>query len=123
MNFIIYAGREVVNDFEVVSDDGLTGQKLDLTDTATFTVSTTGVNPVCVLNNIPMVLIDADNGIFELTLTSAQTSLLEPYLGFMEDEYAPIANYEGYLEFTLVSGNKSATIPIRVKTVPQCQNP
>ena len=118
--YIIYAGREWKHKFEVVSDDGVTAEVLDPSDTATITISTAGANPECVLSDIPMVLIDTDNGLFEATLTATQTAALTQKVGFQEDGYSPIGNYDGYLEFTLVSGNRSADILIGVKEVPVC---
>ena len=119
--FIIYSGREFKSDFTVVSDDGLTPEELDAADTATITISTNGLDPTCVLSDIPMVMIDAANGLFELTLTVEQTTLLKQDLGFKEDKFASLDNYTGYLDFTLVSGNRQATIDISVKEVPVCQ--
>lgn len=118
--FIIYAGREFTSDFTVVSSDGITAEILDANDTATITIFTSGPSPECVLDNIAMVLVDVDNGLFELTLTAEQTSLLSQYVGFKEDGYQSIGNYDGYLDFTLVSGNRQAQITISVKEVPVC---
>jgi len=64
-----------------------------------------------------MTLIDADNGLFELSLTSEQTVLFKQYVGFQEDNYLPIGNHEGYLDFILESGNRQAMIGISVKEV------
>ena len=116
--YLIYAGREWKHKFRVVSDDGVTGEILNPSDTATITISTAGANPECVLSNIPMVLIDAQNGLFEATLTDSETALLTQKVGFQEDGYSPIGNYDGYLAFTLVSGNRGADILIAVKEVP-----
>jgi len=117
MKFIIYAGRDFKADFTVVSGDGTTPEVLDPADTATFSAQTSGDNPVAILTDIPMTLIDADNGMFELTLTAAQTSEFKQYLGFQEDGYGTIGNNTGYLDFTLVSGDRQATINIGVKEV------
>ena len=118
--FIIYSGKEWKHKFKVVSDDGITPEQLDPNDTATITISKSGAVPECVLADVPMVLLDAQNGLFEVQLTVAQTSLLKQFVGFQEDGYPPIGNYDGVLDFTLVSGNRQADITIGVKEVPVC---
>jgi len=117
--FVIYAGRDFTADFTVVSSDGVTPEVLDPGDTGSMSIVTAGGNPKAIINDIPMTLIDADNGLFELTMTAEETSLLEDYVGFQEDGYSPIGNYDGYLEFNLKSGNRSATIVVRVKEIPR----
>jgi len=119
--FVIYAGKAFSNDFEIVSSDGLTPEVLDPSDTGTITIQTSGPNPECILDAIPMTLIDTDNGLFEMSLTAEQTALLSQYVGFKEDGFKPIGNYEGLLDFTLVSGNKQAMITISVKSIATCQ--
>ena len=118
--FIIYAGQENVNDFIVVSDDGATPLVLDPSDTATISIYTSGLSPSCILGNVPLALIDADNGLFELTLTAEQTSLLKQDIGFKEDKYSALSNYRGQLRFVLVSGNKQAKIDIYVEESLEC---
>ncbi len=120
MRLIVYAGREFKADFTVCSDDGVTPEVLDPTDTATFTVQTSGVNPECILSDIPMVIIDADNGLFELTLAADQTALLNQYVGFQEDNYSPIGNHDGLIDFQLASGNRQAMVTLYVKEVAVC---
>ncbi len=117
MKLIVYAGREFKADFTVVSDDGVTGEVLDASDTATFSAQTSGVSPVSILKDVPMTLIDADNGLFELNLTTVQTELFHQYLGFQEDCFSPICNHTGYIDFTLVSGDRQATVSIAVKEI------
>jgi len=117
MRLILYAGKAFTADFTVVSDDGVTAEVLDPSDTATFSAQTSGVNPESILSNIPMTLIDADNGLFELSLTALQTSEFKQYVGFQEDNYNPIGNHDGYLDFTLVSGDRQATVTISVKEI------
>ena len=118
--YIIYAGRAWKHNFRVVSDDGVTAEVLDPTDTATLTISTAGATPTCILSNIPMTLLDATNGLFEASLTAEQTVLLKQKVGFQEDGYSAIGNYDGYMEFTLVSGNRQASIIIGVQEIPVC---
>ena len=118
--YIIYTGREWKQKFRVVSDDGITAEVLDPTDTATITILTAGANPTCVIAATDMVLIDADNGLFEAQLTTEQTADLEQKIGFQEDGYGTIGNHDGYLEFTLVSGNRQASILVDVKKVASC---
>ncbi len=117
MRLILYAGRDFKADFTVVSSDGVTAEVLDASDTATFSAQTAGVEPVSILSDIPMTLIDADNGLFELNLTADQTILFEQYVGFQEDQYKPIGNHDGYVDFQLVSGNRQATVTISVKKI------
>ena len=117
MRLIIYAGRSFSCDFTVVSDDGVTAEVLDPSDTATFSAQTSGTNPVSIIKDEPMTLIDADNGLFELTLTAEQTALFSQYVGFQEDCFQPICNNMGFIDFTLVSGNRQATVSIAVKEI------
>lgn len=118
--FIIYAGLKFESDVILISSDGVTGEQLDPNDTGVITITTAGVNPECVLANIPMTVTDADNGIFTLTLTAEETSLLKQDLGFKEDGYRPIGNYTGFMEFNLVSGDRQVEVLISVKEVAQC---
>ena len=118
--FIIYAGREFKSDFTVVSSDGTTPEQLSDLDTATITISTSGENPECIIDKKDLVLIDKDNGLFELTLDVSETLLLKQNLGFQEDDYSPIGNYNGFLDFILKSGNRQAMITISVQEVGSC---
>ena len=117
MNLIIYAGREFKADFTIVSSDGITAEVLDPSDTATFSAQTSGANPESIVKDIPMTLIDADNGLFELSLTAEQTESFKQYVGFQEDCFLPICNHTGYLDFILVSGNQQSTVSISVKEI------
>ena len=117
MKLEIYAGREFSADFTVTSADGVTGEQLDPTDTAAFTLSSNGVSPVCVIDSHAMTPIDEANGIFNLTLTSLQTADLKQDIGFKEDRYSTVSNYTGFMDFTLVSGDRQASVPIFVKEV------
>ena len=60
---------------------------------------------------------DADNGVFNLTLTSTQTEALEQDIGFKEDRYPTLSNYTGFMDFILVSGNRQATFDAFVREV------
>ena len=113
----IYAGKEFSADFTVVSADGVTGVELVAGDTATFTLSTSGAAPACVIEGHSMTIVDAINGVFNLTLTPLQTSTLKQDVGFKEDRYSTISNYTGFLDFVLTSGNRQATIDMYVKEV------
>ena len=119
MKLIIYAGQAFSADFIVVSDDGTTGQELDPSDYGTFEVHSTGPEAKIVIPPVPMTVVDTTNGTFNIALTAEQTSLLSPELGFQEDHYSPISNYLGYLDFTLVSGNRQATVPVYVEAIAQ----
>jgi len=118
--FIIYAGRDYTADFTLVSNDGTTPQKLNTIDTGTITIFSSGPEGECILSNISLNLTDKDNGLFTVFLTAEQTAKLAQKLGFEEDSYSPIGNYEGFLDFNLVSGNRQALIQINVKEVPSC---
>lgn len=108
----IFTNKEFSVDFTVVSDDGSTGEPLDPSDTASFTLSTRGQNPKVSLGNIPLTIVDALNGIFNLTLTASQTSGLIQDIGFKEDKYNTLSNYAGFIDFILVSGNRQAKLDI-----------
>ena len=116
----IHSGKPFSADFTVVSSDGVTGEVLDPADTATFDIVTNGNTPTCILSNIPMTIIDAPNGVFNLTLTEAETTLLSQDIGFREDRYPTLSNYLGYMSFVLVSGDRAATVDVFVKEVPAC---
>ena len=118
--FEIHSGKPFSADFTVVSSDGVTGEQLDPTDTATFDSVTNGVNPTCVLSGIPMTIVDADNGTFNLSLTAEQTTTLSQDIGFKEDKYSTLSNYLGYISFVLVSGDRAATVDVYVRSIPAC---
>ena len=121
MKLEIIKGLEYNADFTVVSDDGLTPQVLDPTDTATFSLSTKGHDSECVLSNVSMTLKDEDTGLFSLTLTPEQTALLNTEIGFAEDKYPTRSNYNGSLDFKLTSGNRTASVDMYVKDIGTCQ--
>lgn len=112
--YIVYAGRSWKQEFTVLSDDGVTGQTLDPTDTATISIISAGPTGECILDNIPMTVLDESNGLFEVELTAEQTALLKGKYGFQEDNYSPIGTHLGLLQFTLVSGDITTDIPIAV---------
>ena len=116
----IYAGKEFSADFTVVSDDGVTGIILEDSDTGTFDLLSNGNNPTCVIGGIPMTITDKDNGVFNLTLTADQTSVLSQDICFKEDKYATLSNYKGMLDFKLAAGDRQATIDIYVEETPTC---
>jgi hypothetical protein len=120
MKLEIYTGREFSCDFTIVSDDGITPEILDPTDTGTFTLSTQGTKPTILLSNIPLTLVNMDNGSFNLLLTAEQTCDLEFKVGFEEDRYPTLSTHVGLLDFTLVSGNRQATVDIFVKGINSC---
>ncbi len=118
--FIIYSGRDFSADFTVISSDGVTGEELVLSDKGYFSIVTSGVNKTCVMDRIPMTIIDAPNGVFELNLDKTQTALLSEYTGFLEDPGSSVGNYEGFLDFELDSGDRQAMITVYVKDAPSC---
>jgi len=119
--FEIHSGKPFSVDFTVVSSGGVTGEVLDPTDTATFDLVTNGSNPTCVLGDLPMTIVDADNGVFNLSLTAEQTTLLSQDIGFKEDKYSTLSNYLGYMSFNLVSGDRAATVDVYVREIPGCE--
>ena len=112
MKLKLYTNKEFSADFTVVSDDGVTGLVLDPTDTATFTVSSAGPNPTCVIQPVNMTIVDADNGLWNVTIPAADTAGLVQEIGGQEDSFNPLNTYTGFLDFTLVSGNRQATCPL-----------
>lgn len=117
MKLEIIKGKDWTADFTVVSDNGLTAQVLDLSDTATISIATTGNNPSVVISNVSMTIQDKDNGRFTVTVPAAQTSLLSSSIGFKEDKYPTVANYVGILDFNLVSGDRTATVDLFVRDI------
>ncbi len=120
MKLKIYAGRVFTSTFTVVSDDGVTGVVLDPADTATFSIDSAGPSPVCMLAPVAMTIVDADNGMFEVSLTAEQTSELTQELGGQEDGYSPLNTYTAFLDFTLVSGNRQAKCALYVVETAVC---
>ena len=112
MKFEIIIGKTYTADFQVVSDDGMTAVELDPTDTATFTLSTAGAVNETIIDAHPMTLTDAANGKFEVSLSEAQTVLLEQSVGFAEDRYPTTATYIGLADFRLTSGDRYATVAV-----------
>ena len=113
----IISGLAFDADFTILSSDGLTPEVLNPADTARFSVYSAGDDTSCVITNVAMTIADAANGLFNLQLTAEQTKLLSQYIGFREDRYSTIGNYMGVIDATLVSGNRTATIPVFVKEI------
>jgi len=116
----IYAGLPWSSDITIISDDGLTGEQLDPADTGTFMIQTAGISPQCVIEPTAMTIVDADNGIMNITLTAEQTALLEQDVGFAEDLHPTQSLYKGIMSFTLVSGNRDAMADIYVRETAVC---
>jgi len=116
----IYAGRQWSSDITIVSSNGLTGEILVPSDTGTFMIQTTGDKPVCVIEPTDMTIIDADNGIMNITFTAEQTSLLSQEVAFAEDNYPSQSLYKGIMSFSLASGNRDAMADIYVREVASC---
>jgi len=116
----IYSNREWSSDITIISDDGVTGVELDPSDSGTFMVQSSGISPVCIIEPVAMSIIDAPNGIMNITLTAEQTALLEQDVGFAEDRYPTQNTYLGVMTFTLVSGNREATAPLYVRETAIC---
>ena len=121
MKFEILAGLPFTADIAV--NDGQLNQVLDPGDTATFQVNTVGSNPKCIIPPVAMTIKDADNGLFTLVLTAEQTTLLKGLVAFQEDRFPTLQSHIGIFAFTLVSGNRQATVPIFVKEVVECPLP
>jgi hypothetical protein len=113
----IIIGTRFSADFTLSDRDGFTGVVLDPTDTAVFTLTTAGETNTVVLDKIPMTIVDADNGVFNLTLDETQTAILEQDIGFKEDRYNTISNYNGRIDFNVskVSPDPQAVLPVFVK--------
>jgi len=120
MKFEIFAGRDFSADFVVMSDDGVTPVVLDPNDTATFTMSTNGLDPTCVIHDTQMTIVDANNGTFNLSFTAMETAVLKQDIGFKEDKFSTLSNYLGFIDFTLVAGNRQAVIDVNVREVGIC---
>ncbi len=119
--FTIYAGRAFKADFTIISSDGSTGEPIVTGDAVLFSIITSGETPTCVLDGIPMVPQDTENGVWTLSLTDTQTSELKQYLGWQEDGFNPISNYMGFLDMSLSVGDRQATVDVSVVETPQCQ--
>lgn len=116
MKLEIIIGTNFSADFTLVSKDGVTGVELQPSDTATFTLTTNGYTNTEILSDIPLTIVDAANGIFNLTLTDEQTALLEQKIGFEEDHYYSRSNYNGRLDFnTAELGQTQAVLNVFVK--------
>lgn len=120
MKIEIFSGKSFSADFTVVSDDGVTGEELSDTDTASITIMSNGTNSECIHEGLPLTIVDKSNGVFNLTMTAAQTNLLHQDVGFKEDRYPTLSNYSGYLDFNLASGNRQAMVSIFVRDA-RCQ--
>jgi len=109
--FVIPQGRAFECIFPIKEPNSPT--PMDITGaTATFTLSTIGVSPCVVLNNIPMTIYDAVNGKFKLNLTADQTSDLEGAKAFEEDGFPLSATYSALLEINHPTfGQIFASIP------------
>lgn len=119
MKFEILAGLPYSANITV--SDGLTGVVLDSTDTGTMQINSIGMDKACVMAPKPMTIVDAQNGVFNISLTAAETSTLIERLGFREDRLPSMQNYIGVFEFTLTTGIRSAVVPIYVQEVASCQ--
>ena len=117
MKLTIIAGLPFNADFTVLSTDGMTPVYLDPEDSATFTLSTAGVNPTVVIDAVAMVVVDYENGLFTINLDASQTMGLEQEVGFAEDKYPTQNKYKAILQFNLVSGDRDATMPIYVEEI------
>ena len=120
MKLKIYAGRQFNADFTIIDSTGLTGEVLDDTFTAEFSVCTAGLSPVCILGPIPMTVIDKDNGLINVSLTPEQTTLLTQEVGGQEDMYSPLHTYNGFIDYVIPEGPKQVHCPLFVIEAPRC---
>lgn len=120
MKIEIISGKDFTADFTVISSDGLTGEVLDPSDTATISIHTSGSNATCIISPISMVIKDAANGLFTVTIPAIETSKLISQIGFAEDNYPTQGNYKAILSFLLISGNRDAVVPVFVIGVGEC---
>ena len=111
MKFTIYVGRAFTCVFPVKQPDSPT--PMDITgSTATFTLSTNGLQSCMVLSKVPMTIYDALNGKFQLGLTVDQTTGLIDKVAFEEDGFPTMATYKALIEIQHpVYGPIKANIP------------
>ncbi len=114
MKLEITSNRDFTVDFTVISSDGTTPELLDPTDTATIEIQTAGLGTTSVIPQLPIQIKDINNGLFTTTIDKSLTGLLDSDIGFAEDNYPTQGNYKALLTFTLVSGNRDATMPVYV---------
>ena len=96
----------------VIKEDGAnTGLPLAVGDTAKIMISTSGENSSIVIDWISMTQNDPENGKFQVTIPSASTALLESKVGFAEDKYNTIGNYQAIFDtVTSAQGHKTYVI-------------
>ena len=110
---IIVKNRDYEAKFIIKASGSLTGVALDSAlDTGTFTLLSSEVNPVILIDKKPMVISDAANGEFTLYLTADETKDLPSDTEFGEDFYPEVAKCKALLDIdTVVEGKIFAQIP------------
>ena len=110
---IIVRARPYEAKFIIKASGSLTGVDLDPdNDMGTFTLYSSGVNQVLLLDKVPMTITDAPNGEFTLTLTAEQTADLPYDVEFGEDFFPLVATCKAVLDIdTLAEGKIFAQIP------------
>ena len=96
MNFTIHEGQDFYCEF-VIKEPGASIPKDVTGATGTFILSTIGHNPTETLRQ-SMAVVDGENGIMSVTLTSSQTTDLDSRVGFPEDGYLPVPTYKAELD-------------------------
>ena len=111
MKFEIVKGLDYTCSLVIKEDGSTTGLALDVTDTARIMISTAGENSTTVVDWISMTQSDAPNGKFTVTIPSSDTSLLVSKVGFAEDNYNTIGNYQAVFDTnTVAQGHKTYII-------------
>ena len=107
MRFTIPEGKDFYCEF-VIKEPG-SGTPMDVTDaTGVFVLSTIGHNPNKVIDQ-SMAVVDGENGLMSVSLTSEQTTGLNGRVGFPEDGYLPVATYKAELN---ILANEPITVSI-----------
>ena len=122
MKIEIIKGRAWTSDFTIVSDDGVTPVVLEQTDTATFSISTIGSTPECIIEPIPMTVKDADNGLFSVTLSTEDTAKLESRIGAEEDRFPTMVSHIGIVDCKLDSGDRTSSVDVFIRDDGTCQS-
>ncbi len=110
MRFTISKNKEFYCKFQIKEPGS--SIPMDITGaTGLFTLSTIGIGCVSTIVDAPMIVEDAINGEISVTLSAADTALLEGRIGFAEDGYPLIATYKARIDITGTANPISVDIP------------
>ena len=111
MKFEIVKNLDYTCSLVIKEDGATTGLPLELTDTARIMIASTGENSSKIIDWIDMTQSDAVNGKFSVTIPASSTNLLESKVGFAEDNYNTIGNYQAVFDTnTVAQGHKTYII-------------